>query len=226
MSCFDFHWRRWLNRVTPSLLGMGGACFLGAAASLMPAVPAAAAQRLMFTYGPIEIPLTTEQLETFAETGVLPNAWRFYFNIAKLDPEVVRPVISEEFPVSLKFLDRALNSLPGEYVLFRLGDIISTPSGRANIQALRAALVLSVVEDGRISLLEFVKNYPTADIRINVREALVVAKDVGIIVQDLRDVKQRLALWIASAQEVFGGVLCDCETSVSPAAPSPSVPSN
>lgn len=219
MIRLDFPWRQWVSRVTPSLLGVGSACFLGAAASIMPIVPAAAAERVVFTHGLIQIPLTTEQLETFIDTGRLPTAWRFYFRIAKLDPEVVRSVIAEEFPVSLRFLDRALNSLPGEFLLFKLGNIISTPSGRANIQALRAALVLSAVEDDRVSLLEFVKNYPVSDIKINLREAIVVAKDVGIVVQDLRDVKQRLALWIVSAQEVFGGVLCDCAPSQAPATP-------
>nr|WP_104905840.1 alpha/beta hydrolase [Nostoc sp. 'Lobaria pulmonaria (5183) cyanobiont'] len=45
--------------------------------------------------------------------------------------------------------------------------VISTPSQRANRQALRAALVLSANQDGQVSLIEIIKNYPTNEVEVD-----------------------------------------------------------
>lgn len=219
LSCF---WRRWLNCVTPPLLGLGSACFLGTTLSLTP--PTLAAEQVTFTYGLIELSLTTQELETFIETGNLPPAWRFYFNVAGIDPEVAQAAVAKEFSVTLRFLDRTLNSLPGEYILYELGSLISTPSGRANIQSLRAALVLSARDD-KISLLELIKNYPASEMQLNVAEALTVARDVGVVVRDVQDVKRRIDFWVASAQELLDGLVCNCESAQRAQSPLNSMPS-
>ncbi len=66
-----------------------------------------------------------------------------------------------------RFLDKVLNSQIGNIILDRISQVISTPSQRANRQALRAALVLSANQDGQVSLIEMIKNYPTNEVEVD-----------------------------------------------------------
>ncbi|MGV0105843.1 alpha/beta hydrolase [Nostoc sp. DSM 114160] len=60
-----------------------------------------------------------------------------------------------------------LNSQIGNIILDRVSQVISTPSQRANRQALRAALVLAANQDGQVSLIEIIKNYPTNEVEVD-----------------------------------------------------------
>lgn len=169
--------------------------------------PANAANEIVFTYGPIGRSLSIEELETFAETGEASRSLQFYLNLADIDPDVFQVVLTEELSISLRFLDRTLNSLPGEYVLFQLGQVINTGAGTTNIRALRSALVLSASDDNRISLLEFLQNYPLRQLTIDGVELARVVRELGDVVED---VERRLETLVPILQELLEGVICDC----------------
>lgn len=142
--------------------------FLGTSAvTPLAATPTSATKRLVLTFGSLAGSLSVKDLETFAATGQVPSSVSFYLNLANLQPEDFRKTITQEVQVSYKILDEALNSLLGEYLLFQVGQVIHTRSRRANIQALRSALVLSAIGDNRISLLEFLQKYPNQQIYVN-----------------------------------------------------------
>jgi hypothetical protein len=141
---------------------------LGASAgAALAATPTPATKQLVLTFGPLSGSLFVRELETFAETGQVPSSVGFYLKLAKVKPEDFRQVLTQEMNVSAKFLDNTLNSLLGEYLLFQVGQVVYTRSRRANIQALRAALVLSAIGDNRISLLEFLQKYPNQQVYVN-----------------------------------------------------------
>lgn len=127
----------------------------------------AASKQIVLTFGPFRGSISIRELESFAETGQLSSALSFYLKQAKVKPEDFREVLTQEVNASVKLLDRTLNSLLGEYLLFQVGQVIHTRSGRANIQALRSALVLSAIGDNRISLLEFLQKYPNQQVYVN-----------------------------------------------------------
>jgi len=64
-------------------------------------------------------------------------------------------------------LDRVLNSPIGNVILDELSQVIHPPSRTADRQALRAALVLSASEDGEVTLLEIIENYPTINVEVD-----------------------------------------------------------
>lgn len=117
-------------------------------------------ERIVIDFGPLRPSFKVRDLEKFVETGVLPRAWRLYLRVAGLNAEGFRTALTQEVDVDLLFLDGLLNNILGEYLLFQVGHVIHTRSGSNNIQALRAALVLSAADDNKISLFEFLKNYP------------------------------------------------------------------
>ncbi|BBD68841.1 hypothetical protein NIES4072_38330 [Nostoc commune NIES-4072] len=87
--------------------------------------------------------------------------------MARQDPKAIRQYLTEPVKVNLLFLDRVLNSRIGNIILDQISQVIYTPSHRANRQALQAALVLSASQDGQVSLIEIIKNYPTNEVEVD-----------------------------------------------------------
>lgn len=123
-------------------------------------LPDPIAETVVITFGPLRPSFKIRDLEQFIETGEAPSSWRFYFNVAGLDEEEFRTALTHEVEVDVSLINDWLNNILGEYLLFQVGTIIHTPSGNANVQAIRAAIVLSAMNDGKISLFEFLRNYP------------------------------------------------------------------
>jgi len=195
----------------PSLLGFGAALSLGLSTSLLGNImPVNAADEIVFTYGQLSASFNVDELDEFAQTAEVPSKWSFYFNLSGADPEVIQTILSQEFKVSLQFADQTLNTIPGEFALFSIGQIIHTRSRQANIQALRSAFVLSLVDDGEISMLEFLKNYPLQQIYVDGFELAKFAREVSRAVDTIEEVAQRLEAYWAIAKE-FLGELVDCE---------------
>jgi hypothetical protein len=49
----------------------------------------------------------------------------------------------------------------------QISQFVHTPDRKADRQALRSALVLSANNDGQISLIEIIQNYPTSSIEVD-----------------------------------------------------------
>ncbi|MEH2237596.1 MAG: alpha/beta hydrolase [Nostoc sp.] len=111
--------------------------------------------------------LSVEELSTFAQTGELSRSLRVNLALVRQDPKAIRQYLTESVKVNPVFLDRVLNSQIGNIILDQISQVISTPSRRADRQALRAALVLSATQDGQVSLIEIIKNYPTNEVEVD-----------------------------------------------------------
>jgi hypothetical protein len=127
---------------------------------------AAAAEKVVLKYSAIRMTLPVSELEIFAETGKMSPGLEMLLGKAKKDPEVVRRSLMRPVKVSQSLLDRTLNSKVGEIILDEVGQVIRTPSGKANREALREALVLSATNDNEITLLEAMKNYPAPEVNV------------------------------------------------------------
>lgn len=144
---------------------------------------AKAADEVVLKYGPLERSIPVSTLETFAQTGELSRPLRRYIRIAGERPDRVRQILTREYTISPRLLDRLLNNPIGETALNQFAGAIYPPSGSADPAALRSALVLSASNDDRISILEVVRNYPTPQVYID-GERLVQAYSR---IRDLRD---------------------------------------
>ncbi|MDZ8087734.1 MAG: alpha/beta hydrolase [Nostoc sp. DedQUE12b] len=151
-----------------NFLGMRHALILvGSICLLFLSTPAFAAERVVLKYGIFRESLSVEELSTFAQTGELSRSLRVNLALARQDPKAIRQYLTKPVKVNLVFLDRVLNSQIGNIILAQISQVISTPSQRANRQALRAALVLSASQDRQVSLIEIIKNYPTNEVEVD-----------------------------------------------------------
>jgi Alpha/beta hydrolase of unknown function (DUF1400) len=139
-------------------------------------------------YGLLRNAIPVSELSTLAETGTASQSLQAYLNKANQNPQDVRRTLTQPVKLNPLLLERVLNSPVGELILDQISQVIRTPSGTADQQALRSALVLSATKDGEITLIETIQHYPSSDIEIDT-EHLVNAYSQ---LQRLRDSVQAL----------------------------------
>ena len=174
------------------------------AVTCLPATPAMAADRLVVTFGPLGRSIPVEDLRALADTGETTRQIRWYLNVADLDAETFRQILTREVNIDQQLIDRVTYSLPGEFLLHEIGNTIHTKSRRANIQALRAAFLLSTSGDDKISLIEFLEQYPT-------QELYVDGVSLLNFVQDVDRIRDRLEPVVAAVESFLEGLVCDCQ---------------
>lgn len=153
-----------------------------------------AAEQVMLRYSVLERSVSVDELTEFAETGEASRELRTYLKDSGQDPEQVRELLSDEVEVRQLLLDEVLNSAPGEVILDQMGDFVQTPSGEANRQALRSALVLSASDDDRISLIEVLQNYPTQEVHVNGNQVASAYRQVQDIHENIANVLDMIGL--------------------------------
>ncbi|MDB9312642.1 alpha/beta hydrolase [Spirulina sp. CS-785/01] len=186
-----------------------GMCLLGAGSSLLLSSPRSeAADQVVLTYGPIQETISVEDFVEFAETGEQSNDLQVLLGYSGQDPEMVQQFLTSEVGLDFLFAHDVLNTIFGEYALFEMGDIIHTKSKRANIQSLRGGILMSLSDDGRISLLEFFQNYPLEYMYVDGQNLARVANDVNRIVTQVLDFVE---VPIAVLRDLLGSFICECE---------------
>lgn len=146
--------------------------FLGCFCLLKPK-PALSAEKISVLYGPLEFPLTIDALETFANTGRITGGLQLYASF--LDEEGLaefRQVLQQRFQISPVVLSQLTYSPLGEAVLQRLGNVLRTDAGLNGFFALRAATILAAHDPEGLSVIGFLRRYPSHSLRINAQQLL------------------------------------------------------
>ena len=153
---------------------------------------ATAAQKVVLKYSAIRMTLPISELEIFAETGKMSPALEMLLGKANKNPETVRRSLIRPVKVNQSFLDRALNSQVGEVILDEVSQVIRTPSGNTNREALRSALLLSASHDNEMTLLETMKNYPNPEVHVEGDRLVEVYGKLVVLSEELGGVSERL----------------------------------
>lgn len=176
---------------------------------LLSSSSANAAEKVVFTYKQFGQSLTVDELETFAQTGKASSKLKFFLNVSGQDPESARKFMTKEVKVKLRTADRLLHILPGEYALFQAGQIFQTPSKKANLQAFRSAVILSLSDDNRISFLEFLQHYPTQEFVVDGFKLAKVAGTIDGLIGSGEEAVEGTGP-LAVAKDVLSSFICDC----------------
>jgi len=128
---------------------------------------ALSAERVVFTYGGLTQSIPLSELQDFADTGEISSSLETLLDYGDQNPFFMRWILRQEFPADTKVVSDLLNTNPGEYVLSQTGNIVGSKAERANVKALRGALVKSASDNNLVSLMELLANYPTQDVYVN-----------------------------------------------------------
>lgn len=134
-----------------------------------------ASEEIVFKYGGVTETVPLSELQNFARTGETSPSIDFLLGIGKQNPQGARQVLKQQFPADTRLVYNLLNTAPGEYVLSRTDNFVGTKSERANVKALRGAIIKSASDDNLISLIELLEDYPTKKVYVNSR-ALIKAQ--------------------------------------------------
>jgi hypothetical protein len=157
-------------------------------------------QKVTLTYGPQQISIPIEELETFAETGEASKVIRFI--TVFVDRELFRTALTQKIPApNPLFLNDAMDFLVGELFLFEIGQVIHTPSRKNVIEALRASIGLSVLDDREISLLEVIEKYPAQELFIDAKQLSKASQYVTFLVSGAEQ-------GIMFMRETLGDLIC------------------
>lgn len=141
--------------------------FVAAVAVFLSPKHAIASEEIIFTYGGASQSVDLEELQVFAETGETSPALDFLLEFGQHNPWMMRWILTQEFPANTKIVSDLFNTAPGEYVLSQTSNVVGSKSERANVTALRGALIASASDDNTISLIELFENYPTKQVYVN-----------------------------------------------------------
>jgi len=146
-------------------------------------LPAQAAETIVLKYSILRESIAVGELSELSRTGEVSPALESYLSLAQKKPEDLRRLLNQSIAVSPTVLAPLLHSFVGTYLLEQVGSVIHTPSQRASTEALRGALITSAQTDDRISLMEILENYPTAEIQVEgdrLLELYQKIRDLGI----------------------------------------------
>jgi predicted dienelactone hydrolase len=154
------------------------------------AAPVKAAETVYIAYGPFEFSVAVDALAQFAQEGTIAPDLKFI--LGRFNPErqaQARQFLQLKNEVSPVILSRVGYSVTGERLIRRMGDLIQTRDGQNGFYGIRSALVQAAAEPGGLTLINFLRRFPT-DIRLNVRGILQLA---GQIKDTIRDTDQFVA---------------------------------
>jgi predicted dienelactone hydrolase len=146
------------------------------------ALPAHSATEIIITYGFFERTVTIEDLEAFAAGKGLSRQLTQYaegLNLSEADIATIQQVLNRQAELSAVDVAQFLYTPQGEALLDLVGEVIQTPSRKPGFHAIRSSLILSAAdEDTGLTVLNFLKRYPTPEIRVDVRLGVEIAQAV------------------------------------------------
>lgn len=171
--------------------------------------PTLAAEKVILKYGIFQETFSVEDMQAFVETGKLAPVRQFQLRLAGADPEALRGFLNQEVKVNFLTLDRTLNSLPGEFLLYQLGQVIYNRRQVAPVQSLRSSIVLSAKDDNTVSMMQFLQNYPLSEVFFDGKKIAQVGQRVG---NTRSRVRNHLQTVTAMMQQTLGEPICRCES--------------
>ncbi|MEY2983391.1 MAG: hypothetical protein RLZZ568_8, partial [Cyanobacteriota bacterium] len=111
--------------------------------------------------------ISVQELGELSRTGKVSPSLKSYLNLADKNPEELRYWLNRPFAVEQTTLARVLNSFVGGVILNQVGNVIHTPSNRANQEALRGAIITAAGDDDSVQLIEVLENYPTKEVHLD-----------------------------------------------------------
>ena len=157
------------------------------------AKPSEAAQTVNFRFNLFEVSVSVDDLETFSKTGELRGALdttasRF---LSGADLVAFRQILVRRADIPIVILSRFLYTSQGERSLDILGNLIKTAPDLSGNRAIRAAAVLATADkQNGLTLLNFLRKFPTSDIYFDLQEGLNTVGELTSLLQDTQRVVQ------------------------------------
>lgn len=182
-----------LSRIRSAYVGSRSAAYmLGLTLALLLAPPSQAADNIRFRYGLIEVTVTRQELENYAETGIAEGGLETVLSrLPAAIQDQLQPSLKAYYPIDPILANRFSYTASGEQLLTEAGELVQTASGLNGFQGLRGALTLAAAEPKGFNLLDFIERFPT-DIRIDIGDTLEISERFGELLGQTQQVVGQL----------------------------------
>ncbi|MGF1495982.1 MAG: alpha/beta hydrolase [Elainellaceae cyanobacterium] len=144
--------------------------------------PAHSAEEIRVLYGPIQLSVSVKSLATFAETGTIePDLAAYAARFSDQQLRDIRRVLGSSVEVDEVALANFLYTPQGEALLRRLGNVIRNRS-TSGFYALRASLILTASEPDGATPIDFLRQFPTDSVVVDVDSALSIASELNQLI--------------------------------------------
>jgi len=127
-----------------------------------------AAETVVLRYGVLGGALPIADLTNWVDRGELSDDLETYLLLSQQKPDNIRRLLSQSVPVSADWLDLSLRTDPGRTLLSEVGQVLQSPQSRNSAESLKTALLAAARDDGQLSLLEVLQDYPARELHVQV----------------------------------------------------------
>ncbi len=153
--------------------------------------PGGAAEQIYVTYNILERSISISSLEAYAKQGIIDEDLAAYARYANPDVlKELRTALQSKADLKLVTVSQFLYSPQGEAALKRLGQVIQPESRQPGYKAIRAALILSAADPEGLTLLNFLKKFPSKGIRIDLERSLRVTREAEQLINQTKRATQ------------------------------------
>lgn len=143
--------------------------------------PALGADRIDFSLGLLEFPLSVAALETFAEKGEInPDLQLFLRPLSSKQRKQLRQFLRSRYQVDPIVVSRMVYTKVGIELLTSIGDILQTPTRQNGFYAIRSAVILAAMDSEGITPIELLKQFPL-NMRVDLGKLLKLQKQVATL---------------------------------------------
>ncbi|MEM9360748.1 MAG: alpha/beta hydrolase, partial [Pseudomonadota bacterium] len=133
------------------------------------ALPSQSAEEVILELGPANRAVSVSSLEDFLEDGTISGLLQY---LNEEQQEYLRLALTESQEFNIIELSQWLNSPMGEETLQFVGQLFITGARFNGQQAIRAAIITSLADDGELSTLEFIQKFPTRKLVVDISQAI------------------------------------------------------
>ncbi|AUT00776.1 alpha/beta hydrolase [Nostoc sp. CENA543] len=125
-----------------------------------------AAEQVILKYGNFQSPISVQELNRFALTGETTPTLSAYFQASQQDPAVARKALQDGIKADPALLNSLLSSWTGPILVSQIGEVVHPPAKPLDQNALRTAVTASIKQEGEVTLLGAIRNYPDATVEL------------------------------------------------------------
>ncbi|MEM6598088.1 MAG: alpha/beta hydrolase [Cyanobacteria bacterium P01_C01_bin.69] len=180
--------------------------------------PVRAAERIQFFVGPFEPTIYVDDLETFADTGEIPDRLKPIVNrFNDEQKERLQVLLNAQYELSPIPVAQFTYSTLGENLLEKLGQVVQTDSFLNGMKGMRAALILAADDEsqGGLTVLNVMRHFPLQTIQIDfslVREIVVENEQIFMRRDNVVSEIEQFAQTQSVQYQAIGGVAPDTDS--------------
>jgi predicted dienelactone hydrolase len=165
-----------------SLLSLGLVWGGGILPNLFKPKPALGAEEITFSYPPINVYMSVENLETFVNEGRITGDFGVYAQlIGKNRLGDFRKILGQRFDVNPEIISRAINMPLADPLFERLGQLLQTETNINGSEALRLAIMTAASDPEGFTLLNVIRKFPAESIRVDANLIFELAEELPIL---------------------------------------------